>query len=92
MALADSLHEQLSAQRRRRCHLGRSIDEMPDADRTAIANAIEQVRAYRATSIVRNGHTPMTAAAIRRALIAEGYDISKDTVEKHVAGTCACND
>lgn len=73
------------------CHLGRIVQTMPADDRDALAAAVDKVRAYRQASGVRNSSTMVTAAAIRRALVAEGYTVSKDTVEKHVAGSCGCD-
>jgi len=91
MGLADAIHNEFEKVERRMCHLGRVVGTMPADDRAALDAAIEKVRAHRLTSGVRNSSTMVTAAAIRRALVAEGYVVSKDTVEKHVAGTCGCN-
>lgn len=90
MALGDALQDELTNSRKRRCHLGRLIEQMPTADQDSLSAALDQVRAYRKIATQNNGYSKLTAAAIRRALIAEGYDVSKDTVEKHVAQTCGC--
>ena len=91
MGLADALTNEMQREVRRRCHFGRLLEEMSDDDRRATESAIEQVRAgRRAVGTSANGHTQITAAAIRRALTSEGYVTSKDTVEKHVGGFCSC--
>jgi len=90
MGLADAIHNEFDKVQRRICHLGRIVRTMPDDDRDALAAAVDKVRAERINGGVRNSNSMVTAAAIRRALVAEGYTVSKDTVEKHVAGTCGC--
>ena len=90
MALGDALQEELTNSRTRLCHLGRLIQQMSTDDQHSLSVALDQVRESRRVSTQNNGYSKLTAAAIRRALVAEGYEVSKDTVEKHVAQTCGC--
>ena len=91
MGLADALTNEMQREVRRVCHLGRLLEQMSEADRTATESAIEQVRATRqVTGTSANAYTQLTAAGIRRALNSEGYATTKDTVEKHVARACSC--
>jgi len=90
MGLADSLHYEFDAHKRKRCQLGAIIDGLEESERKVMESAVAQVREYRKGLAWANGHSQLTAAAIRRALVSEGYQISKDSVEKHVAESCMC--
>ena len=92
MGLADNIQREFTASRTGACAFGRLAATLPEADQKALDRAVEQVRDARRSGNKedwRNAHA-ITAAAIRRALIAEGHTLSKDVVEKHVYMTCGC--
>ena len=90
MGLADALDSEMSKQGTVKCRLGRVIDTMTDEDRQAFEIARQQVIAARRGTGTPNQHSPITASTIWRALLAEGYKVSRDSVEKHIAESCAC--
>jgi DNA-binding phage protein len=63
---------------------------MTDEDRQAFQIASEQVVAARRGTGTLNQHSAITASTIWRALLAEGYNVSRDAIEKHIAQSCVC--
>ena len=89
MGLADAIAAEFQ-QPTRTCQVRRIIATLNDDDRVALVAAIGQVREFRRSGIAPNHMTPLTAASLHRALIAEGHNVGTDAMERHVAGTCVC--
>jgi len=89
MALADRLAGEM-VKRQRGCAIGRLLDTLPERDSTALAAAIDEVRAADKKGIHPQARNGITATAIHRALDAEGHKMAAYTVQTHVYGRCGC--
>ena len=90
MGLADALNTEFKRQHERRCLMGQLLEKMSNEDREAFEIAAQEIRTTRLHSTTANQWSPATAASLCRALRAEGYVVSNDSVEKHVSQTCVC--
>lgn len=90
MGFADALDSEIKKRNTGQCRLAHVLDTMTDEDRQAFYIASEQVVAARQGTSTLNQHSSITASTIWRALLAEGYKVSRDSVEKHIARSCVC--
>jgi hypothetical protein len=90
MGLAERINDEFNSPTSGLCAMARVMAGLSAEDLAAVKSAIELVRQARDSEVKMRGHTRMTAAAIRRALVDEGYDLSKDVVERHVYRGCGC--
>lgn len=78
MALGDALNNQVGRNWRARCAIAVLLDELDDADVTALVDAL-------------NAPQQFSNGAIERALAAEGHGhIKSYTVMRHRNGSCSC--
>jgi len=90
MPLADRLAEHVNRDVGGRCLMGAVYQQLDDTDRDALDAAIAQVRAAREVGTSNRAAMGLSASAVYRALRAEGYNVSLDTVSRHVFQHCAC--
>lgn len=72
-----NLEEFLTASGPGGCKLARHMQELPQADRSAVEQALH--------------HDAVTSTAIADVLDEHGYEISADVVQRHRRGACACS-
>lgn len=78
MALGDALNNEANRNWRARCAIAVLLDELDDADVTALVDAL-------------NAPQQFSNGAIERALAAEGHGhIKSYTVMRHRNGSCSC--
>lgn len=91
MNLEDALRKQGSGNSDHRCAIIKRLDGMPEEDRRSFDQAILMLRQQRESISMPNQTSPMSCAKLWRALMAVGYTVSKDGLEKHVYGHCRCD-
>ena len=92
MGLAENIEKEFTATKSGACAFSRLAASLPAEDQQVLERAVRRVRDYRnAKPGEWRDSQALTAAAIRRALAAEGHSLAKDVVEKHVYGSCGCD-
>lgn len=75
MSLASALRQAANGEHRgRRCHTCTLIEALPTKDRTALLAALDD--------------QTLSTKAIWRAVEAEGYDVSENSLRRHRSGGC----
>ena len=90
MGLADALANEMPGGSIKPCRVAELRDGMTKPDREALDAAVGMVRDARANGMHPHATTGLSAAAIRRALLAEGYTVSIDSLQDHVYRRCGC--
>jgi hypothetical protein len=82
MTLADKLVPQ-----RTRCRAQELFDDLEADDRAAVDEYITAIH----TARLSNRFTAVASVSkLRSALVAEGHQVSVDTLRDHIAGRCCC--
>lgn len=87
MGIAERVEAERRAHTGGRCRFGRLEDEVSADDWALLVQLIAEVRERQNKNDSRHG---LSAAAISRALRAEGHNVSKDTVQAHAYNRCRC--
>lgn len=74
MSLADALKSHKSMPKGPRCQMCMLMEKLPESDRVALMNALED--------------PVFSSAGIARALRSEGYDLGRHSVERHRKKEC----
>lgn len=90
MGIADRIAEERQKLTMSRCRFGRLEDELGADDWALLLKLVDEVRAVRGGAEKRNQTNGLSAAAISRALRAEGHNISVDVVQHHAYQHCRC--
>jgi transcription initiation factor TFIIIB Brf1 subunit/transcription initiation factor TFIIB len=90
MALAQTLADMVNVTPQRVCLVGAMANTLDDPDREALEAAINHVWTAHESGLAGRRSTGLSASAIYRALRAEGYKMSEDSVTRHVYRRCAC--
>ena len=71
-----------------RCRVWAIIESLDDADRQAFADGCDKVRA--ASPRDRSAGYPFTEMWLIKALRAQGFTVSKESMSRHVRRECGC--
>lgn len=91
MALSDAIETQTNKYGTQTCRVGALLETMSADDRQAFENAKQQIQLQRQQNTIgSNQYAPITSNAVWRALKSEGHNLSRDSVQRHIADTCRC--
>ena len=74
---------------RRKCSIGRLLDSLPENESGALQRAIDQIRQVDPNRR-KSRQEPYTATWLAGVLADEGYEIARQTVNRHVLRECHC--
>lgn len=74
---------------RRKCSIGRLLDSLPENESGALQQAIDQIRQVDPNRR-KSRQEPYTATWLAGVLADEGYEIARQTVNRHVLRECHC--
>jgi len=89
MSLAKELNEMPEQAKYFNCSLGKILDTLDKTDRQALEAAIDRVRTGNKTD-KKSGIDVWSSVWLRKVLIDNGYKIGKDSLRKHLEGSCNC--
>jgi hypothetical protein len=88
MGLAERLSQE-PVLHQSRCSVGRLLDDLSEIESVALQDAIDKIRSTSGDSRKTRRH-PYTVAWLTEQLVAEGYDFKRQTISRHVVGSCSC--
>ena len=74
---------------RRKCSIGRLLDSLRENESGALQRAIDQIRQVDPNRR-KSRQEPYTATWLAGVLADEGYEIARQTVNRHVLRECHC--
>ena len=74
---------------RRKCSIGRLLDSLPENESGALQQAIDQIRQVDPNRR-KSRQEPYTATWLAGVVADEGYEIARQTVNRHVLRECHC--
>jgi len=89
MSLAKELNEIPSQAKYFICSVKKILDTLDKTDRQALEAAIDRVRTGNKTD-KKSGLDVWSGVWLRKVLIDNGYKIGKDSLRKHLEGSCNC--